>query len=343
MGSIHCFTSATFSYLDRARVLAQTVKKFHPDWTLWLVLSDHEPRGFSFDVSLESFDGIIRLSDLSIPNLQSWIYCHNIVELCTAVKGPALEWLLKTGASKIIYLDPDIALFESLGEVVSLLDTHSLILTPHLTAPGRTRRDVVENEIGALKHGIYNLGFIAVSNGLEGQRFAEWWSRRLYDYCYEDVPSGLYTDQRWCDLIPAFFSNSKILHDPGYNVACWNLSSRPIKFEVDGTITAGGQALRFFHFTKINAAGEEVLQLFSGGRHEVFELVRWYREQIAMNHSVEIPNNWWAYGVYEDGLPISENQRRMYRLEKHLQEKFPDPFRSGSGSYQAWAVDHELF
>ena len=49
MSGIHCFTSASFAYLDRAHVLGETLRRFHPDWTLWLCLSDEEPPGFTFD------------------------------------------------------------------------------------------------------------------------------------------------------------------------------------------------------------------------------------------------------------------------------------------------------
>ena len=38
-----CFTSFTFAYLSRARVMAQTVKAAHPDWSVWALLVDTPP------------------------------------------------------------------------------------------------------------------------------------------------------------------------------------------------------------------------------------------------------------------------------------------------------------
>ena len=40
---------------------------------------------------------------------------------------------------------------------------------------------------------------------------------------YEEAAFGVYTDQRWCDLVPALFDGVKVLRDPGLNVASWNL------------------------------------------------------------------------------------------------------------------------
>src|SRR5215471_7758261 len=87
---LNCFTVASFAYLDRARVLGATLREHHSDWILWLCLPDEEPPGFEFDASAEPFDRVVRLHELKIPNLRSWIFEHDLVELCTAVKGPML-------------------------------------------------------------------------------------------------------------------------------------------------------------------------------------------------------------------------------------------------------------
>jgi hypothetical protein len=37
---VHFFTSASFAYLDRVRVLGETLRRYYPNWTFWLCLSD---------------------------------------------------------------------------------------------------------------------------------------------------------------------------------------------------------------------------------------------------------------------------------------------------------------
>jgi hypothetical protein len=338
MAGVHCFTSISFSYLDRARVLAETVKKHHPDWTFWLCLSDREPEGFQFKVEQEIFDRLARVEDLDIPELDPWIFQHGLVELCTAVKGPMLCHLLEQGADKVIYFDPDIALFSSLDDVVRLLDEHAIVLTPHLSAPEETWTRIVDNEIDALKHGTYNLGFLAVSGLSEGMRFAHWWRDRLIGFCYDDLAAGLFTDQKWCDLVPALFDGTVILRDPGYNVASWNVANRPLEIGRNGTITAAGRPLRFFHFTKVDTIGEMKIEQNSGGRSEAFELLQWYRERLKHHAATEIQAGWWAFACYENGAPIERGHRVLYRRRRELRSRFPRPFASGPDSYQNWCA-----
>lgn len=340
MRDIHCFTSISFNYLDRARVLAATVKQHHPDWTLWLCLSDREPPGFIFNLDDEDFDGLVRIEELGIPDLESWVFCHNVVELCTAVKGNMLCKLFDLGAKKVVYLDPDIALFDSIEAIPAILNNHSVVLTPHLLSPEPTTYGIEDNEIGSLKHGVYNLGFLAVRNCSEGQRLARWWRDRLLDFCYDDISAGLFTDQRWCDLIPAFFPGTHILRDAGYNVACWNLSNRPITFDQNGDIRAGDNTLRFFHFTKVDSVGEAVIERYSCGRHEVFELLHWYRQQLAAKAVEGLPESWWAFGTYSNGEPILREDRSTYRKNVNLRVLFPNPFETGKDSFHAWCTAH---
>jgi hypothetical protein len=327
--SVHCFTSASFAYLDRARVLGETLRRFHPDWKLWLCLPDQEPPGFVFDPSREAFNNVVRLTELNIPDLTRWTFDHDVVELCTAVKGQMLCRLLGEGAEKVIYLDPDIALLDDLSEIVSLLDRQNVVLTPHQIEPDDDRAAIIDNEIGSLKHGIYNLGFLAVAATEEGKRFARWWRDRLLAFCFDDVPNGLFTDQRWCDHAPVFFDGVHILRDPGYNVASWNLSRRPITIEQDGTIRAAGRRLRFFHFTKVTHVGEIMLERYAGDRIEPFELMKWYRGRLAAQAVPDLPKSWWAYGQYADGTKITMAHRLAYRRDLALRERYPDPFAAG--------------
>jgi len=333
VAEVHCFTSATFAYLDRARVLGETLRRHHPDWTFWLCLPDEEPPGFAFDPGREPFDHVVRPADLGIPDLTAWIFGHDVVELCTAVKGAMLHRLLENGAGKVVYLDPDIALFADLRPVEALLERHAVVLTPHLLHAETTVQGVLDNEIGALKHGIYNLGFLAVANTGEGRRFAQWWRDRLLAHCMDDVHAGLFTDQRWCDHAPALFDGVHVLRDPGYNVASWNVAHRPVEIGPDGVIRAAGRPLRFFHFTKLGAVGRTMLERNAGDRLAVFELVKWYEAALARHAAAGVPKGWWAYGTYADGTPIPRAHRRAYRAQPELRRRFPDPFAAGPGAF----------
>src|SRR6185369_12618127 len=331
-----CYSSFTFSYLNRARVLFQTLRRFHPDWELVALITDQPPAGFDFDPAQEPFDRLVWAEDLGIPNFESWLFKHDVVEVCTAVKGPFMLQACSSGADAVIYLDPDTALFGSLEPLESLLSKNDILLTPHLVDPNDDAIAIQDNDLSASRTGIFNLGFVAIRTRGEGARFAKWWNERLLDWCYDDMPAGLFVDQRWCDHVPALFDKVKVVRDPGYNVASWNLSRRKVAVEKDGRITVNGVPLRFWHFTKLGPLGDTMTRKYAGDNFPVYEIWGWYRRQVEAASEAAIPERWWAYAAFADGTPIAKAQRELYRARADLQSAFPAPFASGPGGFQDW-------
>ncbi len=330
------YSSLTFSYLNRARVLFQSLRRFHPEWELVALITDEAPPEFAFDPANEPFDRIVWAHELGIPEFKGWLFKHNIVEVCTAVKGPFIHQACGGGADAVIYLDPDTTLFASLEPLEHWLEDHDILLTPHLIDPNDDEMAILDNDISTLRTGIFNLGFLAVRTHGEGLRFAKWWNDRLLSYCYDDIPNGLFLDQRWCDHAPALFDKVKVIRDPGYNVASWNLSKRTVAVGKDGVITVNGHPLRFWHFTKLGAVGDTMTKRYAGRNFPVYELWAWYRREVAAASDPTIPEKWWAYGTFEDGTRIEKAQRVLYRERSDLRAAFPDPFASGRGSFQEW-------
>ena len=337
--TIHAFTSFSYSYLNRARVLARTLKAQHPDWILWAVLTDKEPEGFVFDLATEEFDGLLTAEDLFGEETEAWLFSHDVVEACTAVKGKASVVLLRQpGCEKLVYFDPDIAVINPMDDVIDLLDTHSIVLTPHQTdpEPRANRMAIQDNEIASLNYGVFNLGFVAIANDPEGRRFAQWWDDRLRDWCHDRLDIGVFVDQKWCNLVPCFFDRVKVLRDPGYNVASWNLSQRKMSFDETGTALMNGRPLRFYHFTKLGDVGDVMTQRYARDNTEVYELWWWYRQQVLSATSPEIPKGWWYYGSFDNGETIPKPVRELYRCRDDLRKAFPNPLRTAEGSFYKW-------
>jgi hypothetical protein len=300
------------------------------------LIVDRPPPGFELSLAEEPFDEVVYPAELDIAPLEPWLFQHDVVEVCTAVKGPYLRQACESGVDAVLYLDPDIAVFGTLEPVLEELATADILLTPHQLDPDTARDLILDNELATLRTGIYNLGFIAVRAGGEGLRFARWWESRLRTFCFDDVPNGLFVDQRWCDHAPGLFDRVKILRDPGLNVASWNISQRRVAIERSGAITANGSPLRFFHFTKLGPVGETATAKQAGDNFEVFELWRWYKGQVAAAAEPAIPHGWWFYGRFSDGSPIERRHRLLYRTRPDLQRRFPEPYGSGLGSFKAW-------
>ena len=337
--TVHVFTSFTFSYLDRARVLARTVRRQHPDWKIWAVITDKEPDGFHFDASRENFDRVIYVENLFPDNTEAWLFRHDIVEACTAVKGRALLHILENAdAERTVYLDPDIAVFNSLDPVIDLLDQHSIVLTPHQVdpEPATNRQGIIDNEIATLQHGDFNLGFLAVDNGEEARRFAKWWDERLTDWCFDRLDIGVFVDQKWCNLAPCFFDGVKVLRDPGYNVASWNISRRKVSIDNTGDILVNGFPLRFFHFTKLGPVGDTMTRRYAGPETDIHEIWWWYRQEVESQREPKIPKGWWHYAYFDNGDPIPAEMRRVFRERRDLWDAFALPRRTGPGSFHEW-------
>ncbi|HEX2831481.1 MAG TPA: glycosyltransferase [Thermoanaerobaculia bacterium] len=242
------FTIIARNYLAHARVLAASLARHNPAARLHVLLLDDPERSIPPEPSFE----LIHPDELPFDppsEFYTMAAIYDVTELATAVKPWVFEHLFARGAAVAIYLDPDIEVFDSLGPLEPLAREHGIVLTPHLTEP-LPRDDKRPDERDLLLAGIYNLGFLALSADA-ATTFLPWWRERLRRDCLNDPTRGLFVDQRWIDYAPALFE-PRILKDPGYNVAYWNLSHRLLTRDDERAphrILVNGQPLRFFHFS----------------------------------------------------------------------------------------------
>ncbi|MEJ1935709.1 hypothetical protein WDZ92_36415 [Nostoc sp. NIES-2111] len=311
---------------------------------MWAVVTDKRPPALPENWFVGDFDHVIDSEEIGGPAYRAWLFGHDIVEACTAVKAMAMRHILSIeNVTGVLYFDPDIALFSRADRLVDSLQKHSVILTPHQVHPERRsdRQAIIDNEIASLANGSYNLGFIGVRNCIEGRRFASWWEDRLEEWCHDRRDIGLFVDQKWCDLVPCLFDDVGILRDSAYNVASWNLSNRSVRITESGNILVNDELLCFFHFTKLGPIGATMTSRYAKGALDVYELWWWYRREVEANRDPRIPHGWWAYSTFEDGEPIQKELRVLYRDRADLKNAFASPFSSGPNSFKEWAA-HNL-
>lgn len=238
------FTICSRNFTAYAKTLFDSVRQFHPGADQYLFLCDqtdsiYESEDFPFQ--------IVHLEELAIPGLDEMSQRYNITEFNTAIKPYAFAYLFKKlNKDQIIYLDPDILLVSPLQEVVQALDSGAeCVLTPHILEPAE---NLEMSDIKMLQFGINNLGFLALRSTPDVQRVVDWWARQLVYGCVIDLAEGLFVDQKWADLFPAFIKRTAILHHQGYNVAYWNLPQRRVE-RIHGTWYSNREPLRFVHFS----------------------------------------------------------------------------------------------
>jgi len=332
------FTSAAVNYLPKVRVLCTSIRKFHPEASIYLMLPDEQPDWLK--VENEPFDHILPFKDLDIPNKKRWCFTHSIVELSTAVKPFALASLLDDAEpTNVLYFDPDMVLFSRVDDILERLDDANLVLTPHQNKPELTVETIRDNELSSLRHGIFNLGFIGVRNTTEGKRFAKWWSDRTYLFCRAEVEKGLFTDQKWIDFAPVFFDGVEILKSSRHNVATWNLTTRHLEGSFEKGFTVDEEALAFYHFTGFDSGAHQVMAEKHATENKALQsLISWYKKEITPAKNDPINSYPWAFGQYDDGTPIEFVHRWFYRESPDLHDEFPDPFntKSDSMTYLEW-------
>ena len=217
------------------------------------------------------------------------------------------------------------------------LTARSIALTPHQTEPEIDVRGVIDNEICSLKHGVFNLGFIGVANTEAGRRFAHWWRDRLLHFCRAEPQNGLFTDQKWIDLVPALFDDYVVLKSPRFNVATWNIRTRPMTWSAETGYQVAGLPLGFYHFTGLDSGAHRImLARYAVGSPDAQKLLTWYEKKEQETKGDPLTSIPWCFGMYSDGARIQKHERIIYRERMDLQRAFPNPFDVANAGFRAW-------
>ncbi len=323
------------NYLAQARVLAATFHEHYPSSTFFTLILDG-PSGAPVP------PGCVDLSPDDVAPAELWhqmATIYTVMEFATAMKPAFLNALLDRDVDHAWYVDPDIMIFDRLQSVTDALIANPIALTPH--ALHGYPRDGETPDEAVLKHaGLYNLGFIGVSQG--ARRFLVWWQERLQTDATVDLEASLFTDQRWVDFVPTLFPCS-ILRDPSLNLAYWNLHERPLK-NVDGIWRVGGRRLGFFHFSGYNPERPDDVSKHAGAQprvtfekfREIRPLFDAYAQALSRERFGDFAQVPYGLACSSSGVEIDGFIKEQYRL--HLLEgtsDLPDPF-DGTPDIDEW-------
>jgi len=313
------FTIASRNYFAHVNTLMQSLESTNPAYDRFVVCVDELSPDF---VALPRNYELISLEDLELPEFKKMAFRYTILEFNTAVKPWAIEKLFGK-YDRVVYLDPDIYVYEAFNEINGLFDAGSkFIFTPHLTHLWK-EDGLQPDEEYIMRAGVYNLGFIALAKCDEVLEMVKWWQRKLEYRCVVDIQSGVFVDQKWMDLVPGLFRNVAILQHDGYNVAYWNLSHRKCS-KSGGKYFFNGQPLVFFHYSGFN-----INDPYPISKHQsrfnldkvgvAKQLFLDYAEQGKKNSSSVFSTFKYAYNVFEDGTEIPDSYRYLYRTDANLQ------------------------
>lgn len=305
-------TIVSRNYLALSLTLAYSFLDTHPG-SLFLIAIVDSHEGIE---ELTEREGLyfIPYESIAIPDSRVFKYRYSILELNTAVKPYALSFVFDKypQIDKLLYIDPDIKIYSCLRDIWDALDSGTICLTPHLLSPLSDKKS--PSEINILQSGSYNLGFIGIRRSNDSVKLLEWWKERLFLDCRVDIPAGLFTDQKWIDLIPGYFEKCIIIRRHEYNVAYWNLHERSCTLDSAMRAYINNQPLRFFHFSGYSPARPNIISKHQdrhqlANRKDIQPLFNDYAKCLISNGHIQL-----ATIPYEfDYLPCGIKNSRVIR------------------------------
>lgn len=339
-------TTTSAALLYKAKVMARSVKTYMPDAKVVTCLIERElypfetengtkpfantPEGQVADLrrsllrkGFENFDEVVLAKNMDVPDFDKLAFKHSALELSCLLKYYTMIYAMKKYPHEkyFVYLDSDMKVYGPFSEVLNAFEKHSIVLTPHRVEP-----DPWEH---FLKDGTFNGGFFAVKRSEDGEKFLDWMTSRLRVKNYIDAEQGLFVDQKWLNLAPAYFDVHSLRHH-GYNIAGWNLheSERKQISNIGGVYRVKDKYLRLIHFSGIGIFLERVLNDWfpTNKTHPLFLFLDEYkREWEEMGRDV-IKDIAWSYDFFQSGERISLETRGKIKYQPELLDRFIDPF-----------------
>lgn len=317
-------TISSNNYIPYGLTCILSAKEHNPNADYYYLIADE------FKKELYSNDNrkgikFISLDEIGIEKLEilNLSFKYNIVEFNTSVKPIFYEYLFKLGYDSVIYLDPDTECYDSFDTFLSRNRNYSIIVTPHKTTS--VESDFIKDKV-FLNNGIYNLGFVAMNKSDSTSKFLKWWSIKLKNNCFIDYADGLATDQIWVELASTIFDGFYVDKDCGLNVAFWNIHERLLT-SIGGRYYVNDTPLIFFHFSSLSAnCKKDFLEKIESLNHEFSELYNQHINKVIANGLDRYSIVPYAFSYFDNGEPITKEERWLYGFSNKLQDKYINPY-----------------
>lgn len=248
MGKKLAFTICSINYLGQAIALKESFLRHNPDYDFVVGLCDRLDQAYLDESKTKGLD-IKEVHTIGITAFDEMYDRYDITELNTAIKPFFFDYFFNQKAYEtVLYIDPDILVFDSFNLVEKGLETNDILLTPHFYTPIYDDKTLTEQQM--FVNGIYNLGFLGLKKSVNAQAMLDWWMTKLEKECYMDIQKGMFVDQLYCNMVPLYFEKVLIEKYPGLNIAYWNLHERKVTLEND-KYYVNGVPLIFYHYSGI--------------------------------------------------------------------------------------------
>ncbi|AOC95289.1 hypothetical protein BB050_02173 [Flavobacterium anhuiense] len=352
------FTICAKNYIGLAQVLEKSIKSHNPEVDFYIFIADE----INLDDAITDLPknvfvtrNVVGFSD---DKWNQMAFKYDLTEFCTSIKPSCFKYLFdKFQPDTCIYFDPDILVFNSLNSIFSGLESHSIIVTPHITT-------IEENytgdlpESGLMYTGMFNLGFLGLKRNDVSMKMLNWWEKRLEDRCFQNKMESYFTDQKWMDFLPSLFSSELLISfDLGLNFAPWNFYEREVimnknLYYVRNRINKNNSSeltpLTFVHFSGFNYSSlvnNEIAQGNIAGLKiypDVEQILNEYSKVLKESSFLSFIKLTYTYGKFSDGKPVSKTYRKLFRRLFEDGQIKSNPFDAKGQFYQALKAGNVL-
>ena len=321
----------TVSYLARARVVAESWRRHHPESPFFVLLID----GDDWPRESEPFEVVLPQElGLTAEELAVRRGIYDAYEMAASLKASLPHLLLDRGASAVVFADTDSSFYGAIDDLAQAALEAGVVLFPHSTRPVQVRRYFPASQIeyGRLTNGLFNTGLQVTGPG--GRGYLDWWDGWLARDCLKEPAGGLWADQIWADWAPVYFKHV-VSRDSSVNVAFWNLDERELH-EVDGKPAVDGGPLRHFHFAGFDPRRPDLLSTYVPDvspppNPVLFRLLEQYADRLRECGDDELRERPYGYGASAGGRALTPHQRAIYRevvlaAEARGTDPPPNPF-----------------
>ena len=323
------FTICARNYFAQAQVLQRSFRQHNPGCDFHVVLVDRRDPEFS---ARFPHSNIVWVEDIGLPNFHANAFKFDIIEFSTNVKPFFLSMMLEQ-YERVLYLDPDTYLLDTVGPVFDALEDCSILVTPATMTPVLDGHK--PDDVEFLRVGVFNLGFVGVAASPEGKRFVDWWSDRCLSDGFHETSSGVFVDQKWVNLAPCYFEGCRIYKDPGVNMAQWNLHERTLSIVNGRFLVNATSPLRLFHFSSFDPHKPLIIarrqtRFTEGSREDLRSLLETYATELLAAGYDELSRCKYGFDYLNTGEYISPTLRRIYANPRYGFQASEDPFQPDS-------------
>jgi hypothetical protein len=237
----HYCTYFDHRYLPQGLALYQSMRTHIGNFRLWVLALDEECEHTLRRTRPERVEVVcLRELEQADPDFRASRQTRSLIEFYFTSTPCFLLHLLQQHSEiqRITYLDADTYFFASPARVEKEVDESSIAITPH-----RFRPELEEHR----RYGIYNVGWLSFCRDPEGVACLARWREQCLQWCRDESEAGRFGDQGYLDEWPEKYEGVRVVNQPGFNEAPWNVEANKITKKND-KIFIGNQPLVLFHF-----------------------------------------------------------------------------------------------